>query len=332
LKICLIGCGEHAQGSHGPAQARYAAAHPGTELVGCCDLDGERAESHRRKFGFARAYTDIGAMIDKERPDVAIVAVPVERTPDVAAPLLDRGLPLLIEKPPGRTVEEVDRLARAADIGGRGRPVPHQVAFNRRFAPVVSEARRRLAALAPAEIQHVHYEMTRVDRRDPDFSTTAIHGLDCVRFLAGSDYAEARLRYHDLPALGPTVANIFVDAVMASGATAHLAFCPAAGAVVERATVHARDETLFVRIPMWGPIDAPGRLHHARRGETVADLAGDALGGSDEACVLGGFYGEYEAFLGDLAAGRTPSPSLRESRQSVAIAESVRRREKEFHA
>ena len=38
-------------------------------------------------------------------------------------------------------------------------------------------------------LRHVHYEMTRVDRRDPDFSTTAIHGIDAVRFLAGSDYA-----------------------------------------------------------------------------------------------------------------------------------------------
>jgi hypothetical protein len=153
-----------------------------------------------------------------------------------------------------------------------------------------------------------------------------------VRFLAGADYAEARFRYREQPALGPGVANIFVDAVLESGATAHLAFCPTAGAVVERATVHAGAHTLFLRIPMWGPLDSPGRLQHVERGQVVADLAGDHLGGAHDACVLGGFYGEYEAFLGDLAAGRTPSPSLRESRQSVEIAECVRRRDEEFRA
>jgi len=103
-------------------------------------------------------------------------------------------------------------------------------------------------------------------------------------------------------------------------------------AVVERATVHAGGHTLFLRIPMWGPLDAPGHLQHLDRGQVVADLAGDPLGGVSDACVLGGFYGEYEAFLGDLAAGRTPSPSLRESRQSVEIAECLRRRDEEFRA
>lgn len=328
----MIGCGEHGEGSHGPAQARYAIAHPGTELAACCDVDATRAERHRQRYGFARAYTDMMAMIEAERPQAAVLAVPVDLTASLASPLLERGVPLLIEKPPGRTVEEVDRLIAAAE-GGRDGPVPHQVAFNRRFVPLVQEARRRLAAAGPtAAIQHVHYEMTRVDRRDPDFSTTAIHGLDAVRFLAGADYAEARFRYHERPSLGPGVANIFVDAVMSTGATAHLAFCPAAGAVVERATIHAGGHTLFVRIPMWGPLDLPGRLHHVERGQVVADLGGDEVGGTSDACVLGGFYGEYEAFLGDLGAGRTPSPSLRESRQSVQVAECVRRRDQEFHA
>src|SRR5258706_565918 len=84
----------------------------------------------------------------------------------------------------------------------------------------------------------------------------AIPGLDAVRFLGGADYAGARLRYHEQPALGPGVAHMFVDAVLTSGATAHLAFCPTAGAVVERAAVHASGQTFFLRIPMWGPLDA----------------------------------------------------------------------------
>jgi myo-inositol 2-dehydrogenase/D-chiro-inositol 1-dehydrogenase len=331
VKLVMIGCGEHAGIAHGPAQARYAAQHADLALAACCDVDAARAERHRARFGFARAYTDLETMLERERPDAAVLAVPVEWTAKLAALVLGARIPLLLEKPPGRTVDEVDALIAAAERDGAS-PVLHQVAFNRRFAPIVREAHRWCVALGPPEaVQHVHYEMTRVDRRDADFSTTAIHGLDAVRFLTRSDYAHARFRYRDRTDLGPTVANIFVDAVMTSGATAHLAFCPAAGAVVERATIHVDTRTLFARIPIWGPLDAPGRLQRVEGGQVQADISGDTLDDTD-ACVLGGFYGEYEAFLGALAAGRTPSPSLRESRQSVQIAESVRRREREFRA
>jgi predicted dehydrogenase len=329
MKLCSIGCGEHAASSHGPAQARYASRHPDLLLAACCDLDPARAAAHRERFGFARSYTDPWAMLSSERPDAVVLVVPEDATCAMASRVLELGYPLLLEKPPGRTRDEVDHMTRAAETGGRGgRPVPHQVAFNRRFAPVVRAARETVASLG-APLHHVHYEMTRVDRRDPDFSTTAIHGIDAVRYLAGSDYASVRFSYRERPDLGPGVADIFLDAVMASGATAHLAFCPVAGVVVERATLHARDQTLFVHVPMWGGFDSPGHLWHFEGGQLRAEMAGEK---DAEPFVLGGFYGEYEAFLGDLATGRPPSPGLRESRQSVEVAERIRHRESEFHA
>ena len=250
----------------------------------------------------------------------------MSRTVAVGSLVLERGIPLLLEKPPGETVAEVDRLIAAAERGGR--TVPHQVAFNRRFAPLVRELRRRIEEAGP--LQHLHYEMTRVERRDPDFSTTAIHGLDAVRYLAGGDYAEARFRYRELPELGPGVANILVDAVMTSGATAHLAFCPVAGVLVERAAAHAHGHTLFLHVPMWNGVDSPGRLWHFAGGKLAADLGGDRVGDGTALFELGGFYRETVAFLDALAAGRTPSPSLRESRQSVEIAEHIRERREEY--
>jgi predicted dehydrogenase len=329
MKVCVVGCGEHATGSHGPALVRYAAEHPDLELAACCDLDAERAARYQQRFGFRRRYTDAAAMIAAERPDAAVVAVLPHVACAVAAPLLEAGVPLLIEKPPGLTAAEVDRLIAAAERKGRA-PVPHQVGFNRRRVPLVREARRRLEAIGP--VHHVHYEMTRYDRREPDFPTTAIHGLDAVRFLAGSDFAAARFRYQELPALGPGVANMFVDAVLASGASAQLAFCPVAGTIVERATVHAEGQTLFLQLPVASSADIPGRLVHVARGGTIADVRGPASGPDAEPFVLAGFFAQYEAFLGDLAASRTPAPGLRESRQSVELADGLRRRAAAFPA
>src|SRR6185503_12210446 len=169
MKLCMIGCGEHAASSHGPAQALYAGRHPGVVLAGCADLDPDRAARHRERFGFARSYSDAWAMLEAEHPDAVVLVVPDEATCELATRVLEQGYPLLLEKPPGRTPAELDRMAAAADKGGHaGRPVPHQVAFNRRFAPLVREARDRVASLrAAAPLQHVHYEMARVDRRDP---------------------------------------------------------------------------------------------------------------------------------------------------------------------
>ena len=328
MKLCQIGCGEHARIAHGPAQARIAAERRGVTLAACCDIDSTRADAFRRQFGYARTYSDVVVMLENERPDAVVVVVPIEHTVEIGLMVLNRRIPVLLEKPPGVTVADVDRLCAAAEKGGA--TVPHQVAFNRRFVPLVVELRRRILTAGP--VQHVHYEMTRVDRRDPDFSTTAIHGLDVVRYLTGADYADARVRFQERPAVGDGVANILVDAVMSSGATAHLAFCPVAGVVVERATVHADGHTLFLNVPMWNGIDAPGRLQHFIHGELADDVHGDREGDGTALFELGGFYRETAAFLAALAAGQTPSPSLRESRQSVELAQHIRDRRTEFHA
>ncbi len=292
-------------------------------LAACCDVDGERAEAHRRDFGFARAFTDAAAMLDAEKPDAVVVVVPVSQAAEVASLVLGRGRPLLLEKPPGATLAEVDRLIAIAERAGG---VPHQVAFNRRYAPLVREARRRIESLDPNSIQHFRYEMVRVDRRDPDFSTTAIHGIDAVRYLAAGDYARVRFSYQDLAGVGPGVANIFMDAQLASGATAHLGFLPAGGVVAERAEVHARDHTLFVEVPMWAGFDSPGRLQHLVRGA----LQGEVRGEAGSLFEQGGFLGQLQAFLDDLRSGRPPRPGLRDARQSVAVAEAMRSRQEEY--
>jgi myo-inositol 2-dehydrogenase/D-chiro-inositol 1-dehydrogenase len=332
MKFCMVGCGEHAFSSHGPAQVKYARRHSGLALAACCDVDRARAEQYRERFGFVRSYGDPQEMLDTERPEAVALVVPSSLTCDLGSRILEQGFPLLLEKPPGETVAEVDRLVAAARTGGRLRSaVPHQVAFNRRYVPLVSVLRQRLEALGrETPLEHIRYEMVRVDRRDADFSTTAIHAIDAVRFITASDFSEVRFRYQELPALGPGVANIFMDGVMAPGATAHLAFCPVAGVVVERAEAHARDHTFFLEIPMWNAFDAPGRFVHLARGTVVEELSGPHEGEGAAPFELGGFYDQYVAFFDALTEGRTPTPTLAETRQSVEIAEAMRARRSEF--
>jgi predicted dehydrogenase len=95
-KLCQVGCGEHARVAHGPSQARCARERPGLALAACCDGDRARAESFCRDFGHARAFTDLDAMLDAERPDAVVVVVPVERAVEVASRVFERGIPLLL--------------------------------------------------------------------------------------------------------------------------------------------------------------------------------------------------------------------------------------------
>jgi hypothetical protein len=99
-----------------------------------------------------------------------------------------------------------------------------------------------------------------------------------------------------------------------------------AGVLVERASAHAHGHTLLLHVPMWSSVDSPGRLWHFSGGRLVADLGGDQVGDGTALFELGGFYRETVAFLDSVASGGTPSPSLRESRQSVEIAACLRAR------
>ena len=305
MKLCQVGCGEHARTVHGPAQARLARERPGLVLAGCCDQDASRAEAYRTAFGFGKTYSDLEEMLEAERPEAVVLVVAVEATVRVATTVLSRGVPTLLEKPPGANRRlEVDRLIAAAEAGGRGgQPVPHQVAFNRRYVPLVQELRRRLVVMDP--LQHLHYEMVRVDRRDPDFSTTAIHGIDAVRYIAGSDYASARFRYQRDAGAGTR-----------------------RGQPLRRHHTHLRRHRPSRILPGGGcgdgtshrpgsrPHFRPPRAHvgrHRYAGEArafrgVADwwkTSTVPLGGDGTAPFeLGGFYRETAAFLDALASGQ----------------------------
>jgi len=238
FKICVIGCGQLANSHHGPAYVKYAQEHADTELTACSDVIEQRAVDFARRFGFQRHYADLLRMLAVENPDAVCLVVPPSITAQLACQILRLQYPLLIEKPPGLTVAETDRMISAARLSG----TPNQVAFNRRYTPLVSLVKTLLADhVAPGELQHLQYDFYRIGRTDADFSTTAIHGIDTARFLAGSDYARISFHYQELPALGPTTANILMDCTFQSGTTAQISFCPVSGAVIERATLHAFD-------------------------------------------------------------------------------------------
>jgi len=326
FKICTIGCGDLSTRYHGPAFRRYADIHPQVELTACCDIDPVRVLAFRETFGFRHDYTDWRRMLESEQPDAVCLMAPVALTCEIGVQILEKGFPLLTEKPPGRNPAELEHLIAAAEKF----KVPNQVAFNRRYTPLVQNLKQRLQLFSPEAIQFIQYDFFRFNRRDADFSTTAIHGIDTTRFLVGADFAQIDFHYQEFPELGPAVANIFMECTFTSGARARVNFCPVAGVVVERATVHTLDHTFFLQIPVWGEFDTPGKLQHLQQGKLIAEISGTELPGGDETFISNGFYGENAAFFDDLQAGRRPVGDLADARQSVEIADCIRLRKQKY--
>ena len=161
-------------------------------LAACCDIHPAAAEYACREYGFQRFYTDYIEMVEKEKPDVVLAVTPVELTKEISIQLLERKIPVLLEKPPGMDPEENIAIHDAAIRNN----TPARVAFNRRYTPLLRALMEEMKA-AQVPVIDVSCMFIRIGRKSTDFSTTAIHGIDTVRFLSGSDYAKVHLHYHD---------------------------------------------------------------------------------------------------------------------------------------
>ncbi|MDR1439561.1 MAG: Gfo/Idh/MocA family oxidoreductase [Clostridiales bacterium] len=190
MKLCFIGCGGQAFHVYADALARCGREGAGVSYAACCDIDLEKAELFRKRAGFERAYADYSEMMRIEKPGAVILATPFAHTRKIAADVLSHPCAIMLEKPLGRDLGECLSIARAVAKAG----VRSMAAFNRRFMPLVRFLARELAE-GGSPLQHIGYEMCRVDRREDHFYTTAIHGIDLARHIAGADFQSAAFAY-----------------------------------------------------------------------------------------------------------------------------------------
>lgn len=322
FKICSIGCGLHSNKVHGPSYKKYMESNPSIKLAGCCDIDEQKAKSFKERFGFEKYYTDMDKMLSQQQPDAVCLTAPVNLTAKLAEKILNMGFPLILEKPPGQSKEEVLRLIEIAESKG----IPNRVAFNRRYAPLTRKLKELLNSdFMPGDIQSVQYDMFRVNRRDADFSATAIHAIDVIRFITASDYKHIRFVYHEHPELGTGVANIHMMCSMTRGTIVQLNICPVTGVNIENAVVNLYNNTIFLEFPNKG-INPTGRLISLQDTEITLDITANDMADGIEEFGKFGFYYENMSFFDDLRAGRKPEGDLKSSLQSVEVADCIRKR------
>jgi predicted dehydrogenase len=180
LPIGVVGVG--ALGRH---HARHLSTLPGVRLVGVHDTHPGRADEVARDLG-TRAFPDLDVLLGQVK--AVTVAVPTSAHVTVGLRALNRGVPVLMEKPLAVTLDEADALIVAARRARVQLQVGHIERYNRalRAAETYLDGARYIESQRLAPFQP----------RGTDVAVVLdlmIHDLDLVlRLTGGADVTEVR--------------------------------------------------------------------------------------------------------------------------------------------
>ncbi|TWT49164.1 Kynurenine formamidase [Rubripirellula amarantea] len=170
----------------------------GATIVCICDLDEAKAKQAAEKYGIADICTDVSAALQRTDIDFVDLATgPAARLPIVER-VLDRGLPMICQKPVAENFAEAKKILDVAEKSG----VPFMVHENFRFQPWHREIKRLLdSGVIGHQLHSIHMRTRMGDGwgddaylgRQPYFRSmprllvheTGVHFVDTFRFLAG---------------------------------------------------------------------------------------------------------------------------------------------------
>jgi len=203
LPVGIVGCGLI---GHKRAQALGEM----DKLVGATDALHERAAELVDRHG-GRACRELADLLALS-PEVVVVAVTHDQLAPLAEQALRAGAHVLVEKPAGMGVRQIDHLARAA--GSAGRMV--KVGFNHRFHPAIARLATEVHSGRHGELMHLRARYghggrigyDREWRAEPQRSgggelvDQGMHLIDIVHWLAGPlplHSALLRTQFWDMP-------------------------------------------------------------------------------------------------------------------------------------
>ena len=174
VRFAVIGVGH--LGKH---HARLLSSLLGVELVAVVDTNRPRAAEVAAAHG-TRAVFDSRELVG--HVDAVTIAVPTELHLEVALPFLEAGVPVLVEKPMARSLQEADRMIEAAADAG----VVLAVGHTERFNPALAAARPLVTDPRFIEVHRLGTFPERSLDIDVVFDLM-IHDIDVVLSLVDSD-------------------------------------------------------------------------------------------------------------------------------------------------
>ena len=188
VRIGFIGCGGNACG-----HMRSLGGVPGAKIVGVCDVVPELAQQAAERTS-AQPYTEFSALLDRDDLDAVYISIPVfaHGAPELA--VIERGLPMLVEKPIAldmATAREVESAVEKANL-------LTCVGYQLRYRGSADAAKQLLSGpdAGPVGIVHGAYWCgtgrqhgaswrTDLSKSGGQILEQATHTLDMMRFLIG---------------------------------------------------------------------------------------------------------------------------------------------------
>lgn len=216
IRFGLIGCGRVAR-YHAEALTRI----PGVKLQAVCDVLPERAEEFARRWG-GDPYSDYRPLLDRQDIDVVSIATPSGDHPRIGVDAALAGKHVVVEKPIGLTLAEIDALIETC----RSQKVKLCVVHQNRFNPAVRKLYEALSGGRFGRLSHGavairwnrgndYYEQARwrgTWAQDGGvLMNQSVHALDIFRWLLGEPQTVMALtatRFHSIEAEDVAVAAV----------------------------------------------------------------------------------------------------------------------------
>ncbi|MGW2926737.1 bi-domain-containing oxidoreductase [Streptomyces fungicidicus] len=189
VRLAFVGAGNYASSMLLPHLAQREGVALST-VVTTTALSGANA---RRKFGFERATTDLDAVLGDPSVDAVFVVTRHSSHAELTRKALLSGKAVFVEKPLALTEDELAGVLAAVEESGNDRL---QVGFNRRFAPLLREARERFGTrTGPGHLRYL-VNAGRLDHgswylqqgtQGSRFTGEGGHFIDTASWLLGAD-------------------------------------------------------------------------------------------------------------------------------------------------
>jgi predicted dehydrogenase len=194
------------------AHLRNYATLPNCELAALAEIRPQLGQAVAQRYGVPKVYEDHRAMLDAEDLDGIVAIQQFQNHVRLVPELLERGIPLLTEKPLADSLESGETVAAAARRTG----TPLYLAYHKRSDPATAYAKSQIAAWqSSGEVGKLRYlrismppgdwsmqgfasnlstderyDAGPANYQDPYFGFVNyyIHQVNLFRFLLGEDY------------------------------------------------------------------------------------------------------------------------------------------------
>lgn len=320
MNYAIIGCGLI-------GKKRLAALPAGSQLAVACDTSPARAEELVQLAGAGRACADYREAVAAPGVEAVVVATLNATLAEITAAAIRAGKHVIVEKPAGVSVAQIDELiALEARHGVRVR-----VGFNHRYHPALLKARELFEAGALGELMFIrgrygHGGRLGYDqewRADPKLSgggelmDQGVHLIDLAGWFLG-EFPKVEGHATTYFWKMPVDDNAFLSLRTAKGQTAWLHVSCTEWKNLFSLEIYGRDAKLHIE--GLGGSYGTERLHYYKMLPQMGPpetILFEFPGGD------GSWKTEFAEFERDIREQRTPQPGLREARAALRVVETI---------